>query len=475
MKTGALKTWRERLSRYWLDFLEDLWTLETAQLRGARRTLIRGVRVVNMVWRGFRTDECQLHASALTYFTLMSLVPVLALGLSLARVFGGENLAREKVISEISAWGEQMADGTAASGASESAMVSDFVGRMTHYADRMFDQIASIGFGTLGGIGLAALIWMAISMLSQVERSFNRVWNAPPRKLWRKFADYLSVVLVVPFLALAASTIPVAGFFSQHVGGFFGAIPGAEGMAMLLKRSVVAVLTTAVFVFVLMFVPNTRVKIKPGIVGGVATAILFVVWMRICASLQIGVVKYSKIYGGFATLPIVLAWTYVSWQIILFGSELSFAVQNADTYGREQDARHASIRARWQLALGLAVELARCMVRGKPLVAMTFAGERHIAVRLMNQVLETLENAGLIVETARNPGNYVLAHDPAHLTAREVVDAIVGHGVSPEKMGLGNLDQGTRDILRRAEDAWGSMLDRPLLVLAGATDGKMLA
>ncbi|MDD5706892.1 MAG: YhjD/YihY/BrkB family envelope integrity protein, partial [Kiritimatiellae bacterium] len=227
-----------RLRRF---FSDEIWDFELDQIKGVRRGLIGALRIVRMVWRGFRQDECQLHASALTYFSLMSLVPILALALALARVFGGENLARQKVTAEIAAWGQQLAAGTAAAG--ESVFVSDFTARMTRYADLIFDQIAAIGFGTLGGVGLIVLIWMAVGMLSQVERSFNRVWNAPPRPLWRKFSDYLSFVLIVPFLTLVASTIPVADFVARNFGGLVGGLLGANGLTVFTERVLVVALT----------------------------------------------------------------------------------------------------------------------------------------------------------------------------------------------------------------------------------------
>ncbi len=450
---------RSRLRR-WLRLPgDDLWDLDLEQLNGLRRRLVSALRVVQMVWRGFRNDECQLHASALTYYSLMSLVPILALALALARVFGGANIARERVAAEISAWGRQFSSDTAASG----AVVSDFSARLTHYSDRIFDQIGDISFGTLGGVGLVVLFTMTVGMLSQVEHSFNRVWNAPPRPVLRKFADYLSVVLIVPFLALAASTIPVADLVAEHVGGLVQNLPGIDSFTLLLKRTLVALLTSTVFVFVIMFVPNTRVRLNAGIIGGVTTALFFMIWLKLCAALQIGVVKYSKLYGGFAALPIVLAWTYVSWQIVLFGAELAFAVQNAETFGREQAARHAGIRARWQLALGVAVGIARAMADGSgPFDAVGFARERRIAVRLLNSVIDDLLHAGLIYATAQIPERYLLAHDPAHLPAREVVAAVLHRGAAPEALGLGNLDGSVRDLAARAEAAWDDALAQPL-------------
>lgn len=441
--------------------------LDSGRISVSGRLPAGGLRLLQMVWRGFRDDECRLHASALTYYSLMSLAPVLALALALARFVGGEQMARAQLTARIAAWSEQLVAAGAAAGAAESEMAADFARRLTRYADLLFDQIGRISFGTLGVIGLAALVWTAVNMLAQVERSFNRVWSAPPRPLWRRFAVYLGVLLIVPFLALAASSVPLAGFLARHFGGLFAGLPSAHGFARFLQQALGRVLAAAVFVFVLVFMPNTRVRFKAGLAGGVATAVLLAGWLRLCAALQIGVAKYSRLYGSFAALPIVLAWTYVSWQIVLVGAELAFAVQNADVRGRAADDGLAGgeRRVRQRLALAVAVEAARAMAGGAaPFVPAVFARERRVAAGLLNGVLEDLRRAGLLVETPGPPRGYVLARDPARLAAREVVAAVVPGGISAagKPGGGGAADPALLDPAGPAEADWRAALDRPV-------------
>jgi membrane protein len=464
---------RSSLQR-WLNLpSNDLWDFESDGLTWVRRKIVGALRVIHLVWRGYREDACQLHASALTYYSLMSIVPLLALSLALARVFGGDAIARERIRAEIARLGGQLAAQTQAPNGREAGMVADFVTQLTRYSDRSFDQIAQIGFGTLGGIGLVLLLWMAISMLSQVERSFNQVWNAPGRSLWRKCADYLTLVIIVPFLALAATTLPVASVVSRHLDGWIDPAWLAGGTGLVLRQGATLLLTVALFVIVLMFVPNTTVRLKSALAGGLVTAIGFLVWLRICTELQVGVIKFSKLYGSFAIVPILLAWVYTSWQIVLFGAEISFACQHATTYGREQGARQASFRARWQLALALVVETVRAMRAGEaPFQAARFAQRQGCSVRLLNDVIEDLQQAGLIAETAQQPGSYVLLHDPSRLLAATVVLAVLDRGATPESLGLGRLDPRVRDYTRQAERAWADTLDRPVASLAETPAGE---
>jgi membrane protein len=450
----------------------DLWDFDPEPLHWIRRGVVRVLRVIHLVWRGYRDDACQLHASALTYFTLMSVIPLLALGLALARVFGGDEIARERIRNEIARFGAQLATHAQGADGAEAGMVADFVAQLTRYADRIFDQIAQIGFGTLGGIGLAMLLWMAVSMLSQVEHSFNQVWSAPGRSLWRKCSDYLTLVIIVPFLALAATTLPVASVVSRHLDGWVGTDWLAGGGGLLLRQGATLLLTVALFVVVLMFVPNTRVRFRPALAGGFVTAVCFLAWLWLCTRLQVGVIKYSKLYGGFAIIPILLAWVYTSWQILLLGAELSFACQHATTYGREQGARHAGCRARMQLALAVAAEMARAMQAGEGVFAAArFAQRQGLSVRLLNEVLDDLLQAGLVAETAGQPGAYVLLHDPSRLTAATVVRAVLDRGEPPEALGLDHLEPRLRDYSRQAERAWAEALEHPVSRLLDTSAG----
>ena len=413
----------------------ELWHSDLEQYGWFKRKLLFLARVVRLVLRGFMGDQCNLHASALTYYTLMSLIPLLALGLSLARVFGGGDLAREKISEEIDHIGAQLSSGSVTESSAE--LAQQFVDQIRQYTDQIFDQIGNISFGTLGGVGLVVLLWMAITMLSQVERSFNSVWDAPPRTLWRKCADYVAIIIVVPFLALAASTIPIVALVTKYTYGYTFGLMSEEWFARLLRFGISSTMMVSLFVIVLMFVPNTRIRFKAGLIGGITTAILFAVWLKICMALQIGVVRYSKLYGGLAALPILLAWVFMSWQIILFGAELTFAVQHSASFFRDEGAQKAGARPKWRLAIALCVEMARRWARGEgPFDAGTYVAAHHLSGRLVADVLGLLASAGIVAETGEKSGVFVLLRAPEKITVSEIVAAIADAGTPPEALGL---------------------------------------
>jgi len=195
--------------------------------------------------------------------------------------------------------------------------------------------------------------------------------------------------------------------------------------------------------------PNTKVRWLPGLTGGVVTALLFLLWIGLCKALQIGVAGYGRIYGSFAFVPIVLAWVYVSWEIVLFGAELAFAVQNCTTYRMERGAREASVQARLMLALSVAMEAGRAMLGQVPKFEVAaFARERRVSVRFLNDVVEHLVHARLLGELTEEAGRYVLVRAPGSVTVKDVLDSVLETGVAPQDLGLGKLEPSVAQTVR---------------------------
>jgi membrane protein len=229
----------------------------------------------------------------------------------------------------------------------------------------------------------------------------------------------------------------------------------------LLKAVVVWLMSTVCFAFIIMFMPNTRVKVGPGFIGGLVTALLFLLWLRTCAALQVGVAKWGRIYGSFAVVPIVLFWVYMSWQIIFFGAEVAFAVQNCSTYRMEQGARLANVEARNLLALSVIEAAGRAMTEGgRPFDASDFAGRRRVPVRFLNDVVSELLNAGLLAELSDRQGAYVLLKSPENLRVREVLSAVLRAGVGPEDLGLLDVAPRVREAAQRASGGMNSAIDQ---------------
>ncbi|MGI5870172.1 MAG: YihY/virulence factor BrkB family protein [Kiritimatiellia bacterium] len=462
-----------------LKFLRrDVWDLELTGLPMLKRTLVKMARIGILVFKGFKNDECALHASSLTFMTLLSFIPTLALAISLVRAVSYDDSLREKtkefvrsvVVEEVKITpsgliADPAADDTAAAEATEDTAAAEAAAttnappcvgattvastqgvitldKLDALIDKGFDAVEGLDFRALGGIGLIFLIWTVIAVLGDVESAFNRVWGVvEQRPLARKFTDYLSVLVICPLLAAAASSLPVVGALEKKMSEaddsfFLSSIAGVP----LIRVAWVLFLLTLAFAFLIKFAPNTKVKALPSLAGGLVAAIGFSVWLKICLALQIGVAKYSAFFGSFATVPILLSWVYVSWEILLFGAQVASAVQNVETYKVELGWRDANFRARFYLAVALLREAASGLATGDGLLDLADFNRRHrVAVRLVRSVAYELSVAGVLVETAKDSNCYAIRKDLSQMTLGDLLFLLLDVGAPPDELGLSRL------------------------------------
>jgi membrane protein len=469
------------VQRIWRYVNQGIWETDLRACSRLGRAGIQTLRVIHMAVGGFHGDECLLHASALTFNTLMSIVPVLALSLALARGLGDEETARTRIRATISEWTHSFAGyaptagpppgpstsmdphreiTTAPPSAEPGLSGTALAEQIDRMVDECFEKVGRVSFKALGGVGLVLLLWMVIGVLGGVEASFNRVWGVQVgRSIWRRFTDYLSVLFVLPLLAMAASSLPIADFASRYLDD--AAAQNVRNIlgSGVLKSAAVLVMTTASFMFVIAFMPNTRVQLAPALAGGGVAGLLFILWLRLCAALQVGVARYSAIYGSFAVVPILLAWVYVSWQIVLFGAEVAFAVQNCATYRMEHPGRTASPESRIRLALAVVVEAARAMFgQTTTFDTVRFARENRVPVRFLNEAVGELERAGLVAPLSEGSGRYVLLKAPESVKVGDVVSVVMREGATPGDLGLDALQPG---VIRASHQA-GAGIERAL-------------
>lgn len=491
----TIKDVKRKVRRGWRFTVSDIWDIELTSLSRVKAAGVKALRVLHLVFRGFKDDECPLHASALTYSTLMAIVPILAFSLALARGFGGADTAKNKIREAVTDWTDTFshrvvhtdATNTAAMASTNSVTPSatNAVGavgstRTPEQQERLqswlaeeinegveaaFEKVENISFTALGGVGLVLLLWMVIQVLGHVERAFNSVWGVTTgRSMWRRFTDYLSVIVVLPILALAATSLPVVDFatrfFQEDTAHLVRAILGSG----MLKGLTVLVMSTFCFSFMIVFMPNTKVKFLQGLLGGFITALLFIMWLKFCAFVQGGAVRAGRIYGSFAVVPIVLAWVYVSWEIILFGSEVAFAVQNCATYRMEQGSRYANVRAQLLLALAIITAAARRMLSGEEAEpgfdVAAYARARKVPVRFLNETVAILVQAGFLGELSDRQGRYALLKAPAALGVKDVMDAVMVSGVRADSLGLDGIGFHLEQAVDQATGGMGEALQR---------------
>ena len=343
---GKIKEKCDTVKTYVTD---GVWEIDDAELPRGKRSGVRAIRFFQATFAGFSRHRCALHAAGLTYYSLMSLVPVLCLLILLARTCGVGDFAREKInvsidqmIANFEKGPEKLPDfmkknQTPQQIEAKRQAAQDFARQARQLSNDIFDRVAKVNLRKMGIFGVLVLLWTVVSTFGMVEHAFNEVWEVPkPRPLWRKFILYAVVALVLPLLVALSLSMPILHVVQAALDATLGASSytkwvGDALMAVLNSRlfsiAFTLLFTIAAFTFILNFMPHRKVPLRASINAGIITAFLFGGWMKLCAIAQVGIAKSNAMYGSFAFLPIILAWLYMSWQIILLGSNMTYAFE----------------------------------------------------------------------------------------------------------------------------------------------------
>jgi membrane protein len=387
----------------------DVWRMRLTHLPPVKSFLVKQLRIVLLAMRGLDEDRCGLRASALTFYTLFGIVPVAAMAFGIAKGFGFERLLQDLILEKFSGREE----------------VATYV---IESANRFLESARG---GVVAGMGVAVLFWTIVRMLGTIERSFNDIWGIRmSRSLARRFTGYLSIALVCPVLLIASSSIKV--FVAAQAQAMSEGGSALGPLAFTALKLLPYVFTWIGFVLVYMFMPNTRVELRSAVLAGVVAGTVFQIVHWAYINLQIVAVRYSATYGSFAALPLFLLWLQISWLIVLFGAEISFAHQNVHTYEFEPDCLRASGALKRLLALWITHMLVRNFCEGeRPWTADRISHELEAPVRLVHQVLYDLVESGILSETAvegRGSVGYQPARSVETITVKSVLDSLERKG-----------------------------------------------
>ncbi len=390
----------------------DIWRIRLKDLPQKRSFFIRILRIILVSLRGFNEDKCSLRASALTFYSLLSIVPVFAMIFGVAKGFGLDKVLEKQLMEKIPAQNE-------------------IITNVINFSHSLLENTKG---GLIAGVGVALLFWTVIKVLGNIERSFNDIWGIKSmRSIMRRFTDYLSVMLICPVLLILASSVTVfintqTKMITQKVSLLGAFAPGISFLLDFLPYTVIWV----VFSFIYVFIPNTKVNMRSGILAGIIAGTVYQLMQWAYVHFQVGVAKYNAIYGSFAALPLFLVWLQMSWRILLLGAEISFAHQNVDTYEFEPDCLSASRAFKNQLALMIVNLLSKNFVAGKKaLTAHEISHLLGIPIRLMRDIIFELTETGILAavhhETNRVPA-YQPALDVHILSIKYVIDALESRG-----------------------------------------------
>ena len=336
---------------------EGVWQIDVDAQPFLKRTALQVVRFGTLVVNGFVRNRCALHAAGLTYFSILSVVPVLLLMLLLTKPCGMYEWSREKLRVQTDQMietffekkGVAPADGVTAEGAvkpaearpDSAAAGKEFGAQARQLRDQILGQIDTkiqdFNFGLMALVGFVVLAWTVIKTFGQVEASINEIWYVKKdRPIWRKAYLYVSAVMVLPLLTALAMSLPLLRVAKSVLDATLGATSytkwAGDALIAVLDSSLfsfsVSLLFSALAIaFIFKAMPNRHVLNRAAIEGGLVTAVLLGVWVRLCAVLQFGISNSSAAYGSFALVPILIVWINMSWTILLFGSNMAYAFQ----------------------------------------------------------------------------------------------------------------------------------------------------
>lgn len=420
---------RSRVERARKFLLHDLWRLDLRAgsfIGFATRTLQLSI----MVGEGFVRDQLLLRASALTYVTALSLIPLLAVAFSIVRLFDPDNTLAGTAVEFIAAGSPD----------AQATML------------KLLDSADIVGLGSLGA---AVLFVSSILALRHLETTLNSIWGIrKDRSLARRFSDYLAVVVVVPLFTGVAMSLG-ATLQSDPAVTWLLEMPGFALLYEMGLRHAPAFFLLIGFTFIYWFFPNTRVNAKSALLGGALAAVMFSVAQQTFVGLSFGLARYSALYGGLAALPLLFLWLYVCWAIILLGAEISFAHQNQDHYRLEVQSGSLCPAQTESLGLHLAVEVARGFRDDTRVpTAEVLASGVGSSVRAVREVLDLLEADGILSVCAvkGEDEGYRLGRPAERIRVSHVLDAIRGS--------RGEIDEGLLTPVNRVVGEMIEDLDR---------------
>lgn len=425
------------------DFLASgLWGEIQATGR-LRRAGLAVTRVATLAVRSFFADRCLLHATALAYATMLSLVPLLAFAFAVAKGFG----IQEQMKPVIERW--------------LVANQKEVGEQLVRFINSTLDYVRATRVSLFGAVALLLLVWTVIKVLGTIERSFNQIWGVRrSRTLVRKFTDYISVLVISPMLLLAGMSAGAA-FRSSDLAR---ATLASLSLGRLIEFTLVYVTTWVALMAAYVFMPNTRVRLVAGLAGGVVAGTVWQAAFQFYTTVQVGVARYNAIYGTFAALPIFMIWLYLSWAIVLFGAEVAWATQNVGRWWEEQRSAGVSFAAREELAMRLMAVLAANFHREARALALDELSERLRApARLIAEVLHPLVEAGLCVEVVADRANgYQPGRALECITPADVLAAMRNRG---ERLKLGP----ESPAAALADELWRSAAEGEARALGGTS------
>lgn len=402
-KTGLFGRLVSKATTFYEYIMGGVWS----DTRGSWKINI--LKTMSLTVKSFFNTDLQTRAAALTYQTVLAIVPALAMLFAIGRGFGFQNLLKSQLFSYMPA--------------QKSAWEQAF-----KFVDSYLAQASE---GIFVGIGIPFLLWTLISLVSNVEECFNKIWGVPRgRSLWRKITDYTAIFLILPILMICSSGITV--FMSSTLQATLPFDFMSPVIGWLLDGASL-VLTWLFFAGAYMLIPNTKVYFKNALVAGILAGSAFMILQWLFVSGQIYVTKYNAVYGSFSLLPLLLIWLQLVWLITLTGALVCYSSQNIFQFSFSNEIAGISNDYRWRITMAvLSAVVSRFMEEKKPLADRDLANTYGLPLTLVTDSANMLVECGLLQRVVIGKETDVFglspAKDPMNITVAQAIEIINTHG-----------------------------------------------
>lgn len=366
--------------------------------------LVRQYKLFFYTARGLQEHRTLVRCAALTFYTLISIVPILAVVFAIVKGFG---IIEDLIANLYSLF-------------PKNPEIIDYV---VEFANKALDNTKS---GVVAAVGIITLFWAVIRVFGSIEDAFNNIWEVTStRSIARKYSDYIAVVVAAPILWAAANGI------NTYAQSLFGGIEAA--WVVWVSKLMSIVVMWVMFAFLYYIIPNTKVRIGSAIMAGVVAGTAFILFQWGYIYLQVVMTSYNAIYGSFAALPLFLMWVQYSWMILLFGGELAFAYQNIDKFDEERESLHVNYDSRRKVLLATMLVVIRHFVKGKGAISLSEIKQAlNLPTRIVNSVLRSLVEAGLLIELPSEgkefEEEFVPAKEVSTFTIYNILEAVEQSG-----------------------------------------------
>ena len=375
--------------KYLYNFiLYDIWRITGNELTRSRRFFYGVIKTIYLAFRGYSRNKLSVRAAALTYSITFAIVPLIALMVTIAKGFGIESFIEKTLQDTFIA---------------QANLIPATMGFVEKYLETMQG-------GLFIGIGVAILLYSVMNLFMQIEATLNNIWQVQKsRSIFKQFTTYFAGVVLFPLLLAITSglSIYINGILKNTF--IYQIYSPFEQFTVALVPYLTGIL---MFTIIYLIVPNTRVRFVNALIAGTVAGIAFQLFQMLYVNGQISLTRYNAVYGGFAAIPLLLIWLYVSCLIFLVGAEISYVSQNLRNFDYEVDTDNISNRYKTYLEFFVAYIIVKRFENDKPpMTAEDIVNEYKLPIRLLNQILSILTNSKIIIAVKQD--NNETAYQPA--------------------------------------------------------------